>query len=322
MSTKCDNCKKSITKSSLGVECSKCDRVVHITNKCTGLSNKQITALKAAPSLEWTCLDCQAENPRRNSSILIPEEEEDEDEAPVQINQKKLLANISKEVEKALKKEMKELHDSLQFNNVKMEEMIECIDEFKKTIKSLERKNIEITNKYTNLETRVEAMEQRIHELEQESIGTCVEIANVSAVTKEEVQQVISNIALKLEQPKEGIKKVRQLHGKKDEVPKIFVELADTNTQEEWVVAAKDMKLTVADIHPTIKNNHSRIYIREAMTKYNKQLFWNTKQELKINRSFKFVWFKKGVIRARSKENEKVFTIRKLDDLQAIINRS
>lgn len=322
MSNKCYNCKKSITKSLVGVECSRCEKIVHLTNKCTGLSNKQITALKAAPSLEWTCLECQAEKPRRDSSIVIPEDDDDEDDDPVQINQKKLLGNISKEVEKALKKEMKELHESLQFNNAKMEEMLECIEEFKKSIKNLERKNVELTNKNTNLEIRIGAMEQRMQEQEQEKLGNCIEIANVSAETNEDVDKVVSTIASKLKLPKEGIKKCRQINSKKDKMPKILVDLVDEHTQEQWMEAAKRTKTTVAEVHPTLKNNHSIVYIREAMSKYNKQLFWNTKQELKVNKKFKFVWFKKGVIRARSDENEKVYIIRNADDLRVLSNKS
>lgn len=321
MSNKCDNCKKSVTKSLVGVECSRCEKIVHLTNKCTGLSNKQIAALKAAPSLEWTCLECQAEKPRRDSSIIIPEDDDDEDDSPVQINQKKLLGNISKEVEKALKREMKELHESLQFNNSKMDEMLECIEEFKKSIKHLERKNIELNNKNTNLEIRMGAMEQRIQELEQEKIGNCIEVANVSAETNEEAKQVVSSIAIKLKQSVEGIKRCRRLTGKKDQTPKILVELVDGDTKDQWIVAAKLTKTTVAEVHPTIKNNYTTVFIREAMTKYNKQLFWNTKQELKLNKKFKFVWFKKGIIRARSDENEKIYVIRNMDDLRAIIDK-
>lgn len=322
MSNKCDNCKKSITKSIIGVECSRCERTVHLTNKCTGLSNKQITALKAAPSLEWTCLECQAEKPRRNSSIIVPDDDDEDDDPTVQINQKKLLGNISREVEKALKKEMKELHESFQFNNIKMDEMIECFDEFKKAIKNLERKNIELTNKNTNLEIRVGAMEQRIQELEQEKLGTCVEISNVSAETNEEVSEIVNRIALKLVKNKVGIKKTQRLHGRKDQTPKILVELDDEQIKDKWIEAAKNSKTTISDIHPSEKDNHLLVYIREAMTKYNKQLFWNAKQELKVNKNFKYVWFKKGVIRARRDENEKVYIIRNMADLRTLAEKS
>lgn len=321
MSTKCDNCSKTITKTAPGVECGKCERIVHLATKCTGLNNKQIAALKAAPSLEWTCLECQAETPRRSSSIIIPDDECEEDEPNVQINANKLLSKISKEVEKALKKEMKELHESLQFNSSKLDDVVQCLDEFKKSIKSLERKNIELTNKNKNLETRVGAMEQRIQELEQEKMISSLEVANVPAESNEQAKQVVNNIAKKINQTLDGIKSTQRLQGKKDQPPKLLVVLQDEETRDRWVAAAKSIKTTVSDIHPTIANNNNSVFIREAMTNYNKHLLWNAKQELKVKNNFKFVWFKRGFVKARKDENEKIYTIRTIDDLQSITSK-
>ncbi|XP_046972771.1 uncharacterized protein LOC124539422 [Vanessa cardui] len=317
--SKCDACKNNITKTSPGLECSKCERIVHLNNKCTGLTNKQITALKAAPSLEWTCQQCQQESPRRYASIIIPEEEEEDDESPVQINANKFLKNITKEVEKTIKSELRELNDSLQFHSAKLDEVVECIDAFKKTIKNLERKNIELTNKNNNLEIRLGALEQRLQELEQEKLAKFIEIANVPYQKNEEIKEIVEKVAIKLKVPKEGIKSVRRLQGRNDQI--IKVELEDESTQEKWIIAAKGTKTTVSDINPTDKGNNNIVYIREAMTKLNKKIFWNAKQELKINQNFKFVWFKKGYVRARKDENEKTYTLKTMDDLYTIINK-
>lgn len=89
--SKCEAFKKMISKSMPGLECNKCQKIVHQNTKCTGLTNKKIAALKAATSLEWTCIvDSQRESPRRNSSIIILADSEEEDGTTVQINAKKL----------------------------------------------------------------------------------------------------------------------------------------------------------------------------------------------------------------------------------------
>ncbi|KAL4720823.1 hypothetical protein ACJJTC_007793 [Scirpophaga incertulas] len=215
-----------------------------MSTKC--LSNKQISALKATPSLEWACLQCQAESPRRTSSITLPDpddEDDDNGETPIQINSEKLLSNISKEVEKALKKEMKELYESLQFNSAKLDEVVKCMDEFKKTIKMLQRKNIELTNKNTNLETRVSGLVQRVQEMEQEKLSSYIKLANVRAGSSEELEQVVANVAIKLDQPKEGVMSVRQIHGKSAQIHKVLVELRDEATQGKWTTAARKTKL-------------------------------------------------------------------------------
>ncbi|CAH2234446.1 jg6123 [Pararge aegeria aegeria] len=264
--SKCDICKKSITKSLPGVECSKCEKIVHLNTKCSGLTNKQIVALKAASSLEWTCLDCQRDSPRRNSSIVIPEEDDDGDDTPVQINAKKLLNKITTEVEKAIKNEMRELNESLQFHSAKLEEVVECIDAFKQSIKVLERKNVELMNRNINLETRVGALEQRLHEIEQEKLINCVEIANVSYPSTEDLSKIVESVAIKLKQPLESVKNSQRLPGKKDQPMNIKVELKDESDQEKWILAAKSSKIIVADICPNEKNNHNSLSGRVGST--------------------------------------------------------
>lgn len=316
--SKCDSCKKNITKSSPGLECSKCERIVHLNPKCTGLTNKQIAALKAAPSLEWTCPECHQESPRRNSSIIIPEDEDDEEDAPVQINAKSLLSNITKEVEKAIKNEMAQLSESLQFHSDKLDEAMESMEAFKQTIKALERKNAELINKNNNMETRIGVIEQRMHELEQEKLTRYVEVANVPPQKNEDVRLLVDNIALKLNQPKEDIKSARRLHGWKQQSANILVELKDEERQENWIAVAKSTKPTVSDILPSEETNKTIVYVREAMTTHQKQLFWNTKQELKVNQNFKYVWFKKGMVKARKEDGDKVHILRNLSDVRRL----
>ncbi|CAG4944878.1 unnamed protein product [Colias eurytheme] len=232
-----NNKKKTVTKSIPGCECNKCERIVHLNTRCSGLTNKQIAALKAAPSLEWTCLECQRESPRRNSSIIIPEDD-DEDDTHVQINAKKLLNNITREVEKAIKSEMRELNEALQFNSAKLDEVVEIIDTFKQTIKTLERKNIELTNRNNNLETRVGALEQRLQEIEQVKLSKYVEIANIPHEATEVVNKLVEKVALKLNQPVESIRSSRRLQSK-NQPANIMVELRNEKAQEDWLTAAR-----------------------------------------------------------------------------------
>ncbi|XP_045492915.1 uncharacterized protein LOC123696052 [Colias croceus] len=317
--SKCDSCKRNLSKSSPGLECCKCERIVHLNPKCAGLTNKQITALKAAPNLEWTCHECQQELPRR-TSIITPEEDDDESDAPVQIDAKKLLSNISKDVERAIKNEMAQLHESLQFHSAKLDEAMECIEGFKKTIKALERKNTELINKNNNLETRVGALEQRIQEAEQEKLGKYIEISNIPNQTKEDIQLITENIANKLNQAKQDIKSARRLQGRKEQTANILIELIDEEVKEKWMTAARNTKLIVAAVIPNEKTNNNAVYVREAMTKHHKQLFWNAKQELKNNLNYKYVWFKRGLIKARKGDNDKIITLRSIKDIHALTN--
>jgi hypothetical protein len=93
--SKCDNCSKNITKNKPGIECNRCEKIVHLSNQCSGLTSKQLAALRATENLEWTCHECQ--NSSRRRSIIIPDYDEEEDNCAessnVQIDIKKLLGD-------------------------------------------------------------------------------------------------------------------------------------------------------------------------------------------------------------------------------------
>ncbi|CAG4930825.1 unnamed protein product [Parnassius apollo] len=76
--SKCDNCGKSITKTSPRFECNNCGKIVHANQLCTGLSSKQLSALHNAENLEWICEDCRKESPHRKS-FIVPENDGDDD---------------------------------------------------------------------------------------------------------------------------------------------------------------------------------------------------------------------------------------------------
>ncbi|CAB3259808.1 unnamed protein product [Arctia plantaginis] len=164
-------------------------------------------------------------------------------------------------------------------------------------------------------------MEQRIQELEQEKLGKFLEIANVPTDTNEEAKNVVENLAATIKQPKDGIKITRRLHARKDLPAKILVELRDEVTQEKWLTEVKSLKPYVADVHPACKNIKYVVYVREAMTQLNKQLLWNAKQELKTKQNYKYVWFKKGYVKAKRDDNEKIYTIRSNEDIQALTTK-
>ncbi|XP_045518559.1 uncharacterized protein LOC123710590 [Pieris brassicae] len=312
--SKCDQCNKPFSKSLPGCECARCEKMVHLNTRCSGLTNKQITALKAAPSLDWTCMECQQESPKRNSSLYLTEDAEED----IPMDTKGLIQKISKEVEKTIKKEINEFNQSLQFHSTKLDEVLGCIDAFKNTIKVLERKNTELIHKNNNLELRVGALEQRFHEMEQEKLSNFIEIANVPPASEENVRKLVENVALKLKQPFDSIRNTMRYQGKNDQPGIIQVKLNDKATQEKWIKAPKTIKTMVADVCPYEPNNNKIVFIREAMTKHNKSVLWEAKQELKNKQGYKYVWFKNDMVRARKDENTKIQNLRSVLDIQVL----
>lgn len=320
--SKCVKCKKSITNRSPGLECNKCGIQVHAKTDCTGLTNKQLAAVRGAENLEWTCNAC-AHSSFRKSSFIVPsddEEEEDSDNAnkELTLDSKRFLARITKEMEKILKKELEETNRSMQFLSDKVEDCLETIEVFKGRIKEMENKNQDLTNKNKFLENRIGALEQRITTMEQSSISRKLEIAGLPETDDENVQEIIKKTATKLNLTTADIESARRSRKGKSSV--ICLDMKNEDSKNTWISAAKKIPITSGDImnnrDPKISTN--KIYIREALTPYIKNLLWKAKQELKD--SYKFVWCKNGKIYARKSDKSELLFIRSESDITRVKN--
>ncbi|XP_047533394.1 uncharacterized protein LOC125068333 [Vanessa atalanta] len=323
---KCDKCNKYITKNKPGLECSRCEKVVHLNTICSELSNKQLSAVRAAENLEWTCRECHENSPKRHSIVIPDDDEEEEDkrnEAPdLKIDMQQLLVDITRQMEKTIKREMKELSQSLQFHSEKMDEVITMLEACQETIKDLKKKNIELINKNNNLETRVGALEQRLQEKEQRELSNCVEICNVPQRVDENTYLLAKQVAKKLNQQAEDIKEAIRLPGKKENPSPILIKLKNEQLQNSWLTSAKSSchKIKAVDIVPETTDKieiEKSIYLRETLTPYNRHLLWFAKKELST--TYKFIWIKKGILRARKEgDKEKAIIIRSKEDVNKL----
>lgn len=306
-----------------GVECNRCEKIVHLNNQCTNLTNKQLNALRASESLEWTCQECQNNSKRR--SLIIPNDSEGEDDGSdpptVQIDIKKLLGDISKEVEKAISKEMKDLNQTLQYQSDKMDDLVNSLEAMQSNISILQKKNVELVNRNNNLETRVGALEQRIQDMEQQKLCNYVEIHNLPQGEDENVNDIVTKVAKKLNQKTDEFRQVKRLAGRNERPGPVLVQLISEQAQASWITASKNMdaKITASDVVPqchTSKANNI-LFVCEALTPYNKQLLYQAKQDLK--ELYRYIWIKKGVLRVRKEgENQKPYVIRSFDDIKRL----
>lgn len=321
--SKCDKCNKNITKTKPGLECTRCEKLVHLNTVCSELTNKQLAAIRATDNLDWTCRECNDLSPKRRS-IVVPDDDDDEDKysdaQSLKIDVKQLLDDIKKEMEKTIKREMRDIAQSLQFHSEKMDELIANLEACQGTIRDLKKKNLELENKNNNLENRLSALEQCIHEKDQSTLNDSIEICNVPLGDNDNPTVITQIIAGKLNQQTSGIKEVTRLPGKKEHPGPIKVQLYSQQIQMEWLKSAKskDQVINMADIIPgATMATGKKIYIRESLTPYNKHLLWYTKKEL--NNIFKFIWIKKGILRVRKEGlNDKPIIIRSKEDVNKL----
>ncbi|KAI5633723.1 hypothetical protein NE865_09417 [Phthorimaea operculella] len=326
---KCEKCSKNITKSKPGLECGRCEKIVHLNTQCSGLTAKQQAALRATDNLEWNCQECRDTSIRHNSIVFPNDEDEDDVLSNVTLTGqpeiKKLLEDISKDlstkVEKSVRREMKSIDQAIQFNSNKLDDVLKKFEVCLESISELKKKNIELTNKNTHLETRVGALEQRIHEIEQRKLSKHIEVFNVPFNEPEDPLKLAGKVATILQQKSEDIKEAKRMPGRKDRTAPIQVKLRSETTQMQWLSAAKSKpdKILVSDVISSASGATAQVpvYIKEALTPYNKQLLWSAKQELQ--EKYKFIWCKKGVLRVRKEgSEEKPYIIRSMDDITAL----
>lgn len=323
--TKCDVCDKNITKRNPGMECRKCEKIVHATQVCSALTAKQLAVLRNTENLEWTCEECKLLSPRRKSSLIIPEDDEEEEEqgdrkySPIDV--KKLLKDISisSQVDKIVGKQLEPIEESLNFYGKKIDDFSTFVEGINQKLKDLENKNTYLVNQNKNLETRVSYLEQHIGSIEQANLGNKVEIAGVPYVKDEDLPTISNKIAVELKTDPTKIRSTRRISHKNVPEGPLLVELTDAEAASTIVRASKRNNLTAERVIPNIleESKKSNIFVRMALTKCNKTLLWNANQKLRP--SYKYVWFQDGKVLARKDDNVKPIIIRSTSDISKIL---
>ncbi|KAJ2948419.1 hypothetical protein O0L34_g7660 [Tuta absoluta] len=344
MSTKCSVCNKSVTKRSPAITCSKCDAIVHEKKDCSGLNNKQRAALHTASStLEWVCQDCHVSNSRR-TSFLDADTEDDDDESKDEESEhkvhvdmsgladnpdvKQLLAKITKEVEKILKRELQAVIKSVKYASDKVDEFDSVIKNNTEIIKNLERKQTALKNENTHLNTKIEALEQRVEIAEQAALVNYIEIAGIPALDneKENVEKIVQNVGIALQvvdknNITQAVLAARRLPSRQGKSSAILVQLLNENVKQKWINASREAGIVLSNVYPELKDvasGSNTVFIREALTPRTKYLLAKAKELLKDSIKYKFVWCKFGKVFARQSENTKIFWIRNQHDITTL----
>ncbi|XP_063381221.1 uncharacterized protein LOC134667732 [Cydia fagiglandana] len=327
---KCTVCQKSVTKKTPALTCSRCDNVVHEKTDCSGLTNKQRTALHAAETLEWVCRDCHLSSTRRTSFLSAVEDEDEDDEEAARavapsLNLKKLLDNISKEVHKIVMRELDELTKSARHASDKIDEFEESARASKERIKHLERQNSALKNQNTHLETRVAALEQRVDAIEQAAMVDCVEMIGVPLIMNEDTVKIAQKVGMSLKtldsNNMNSIRSARRLPSRDGKSGAILVQLSDSETKLRWISAARNADLLASSLLPDLTGTEAvaKITLREALTGRTKYLLFQAKSKLRDTQKFKYVWCKHGKVFARKGDKDKIYWVRNEKDIEELV---
>ncbi|CAK1595326.1 unnamed protein product [Parnassius mnemosyne] len=228
----------------------------------------------------------------------------------------KLLSDISTEVKKAVKKELASVNESLSSWCIKMNTINATLDTLTEKVKDLEKKNMYLTNQNTHLELKVNAMEQQIRNMDQKLLDNVLEISGIPEGKNENLEELSSKLASKLNIEKRQVSMVKRLKGRDGKEGVIQLVLQQEEQVNQWIRAARRETIAMEDIIPNVTNPdvaEIRVILRRALTKANKTLLWQAKQTLK--EAYKYIWFQGGRILARKNDNDKPIIIRSSCDI-------
>lgn len=236
------------------------------------------------------------------------------------IDTRKLVQDISRELKKTFREEIRNLESSLEYLSDQISTMDVSIKKQDAVIKNLENKNQDLQNKNKNLELRMTVLEQGMNNFEQKTLSASLEIAGLPDVPPSEVGKILETVATKLDMDKSDIQSSQRLPGTKEKPGAILVEMKTKSARRQWIDAGKEKCLTKGLLMPDIPKEEAdgRIFVREALTKHVKTILYNAKTQL--SKSFQFIWCKDGKVCVRKTSNSKIYYIRSMHDIIQIQN--
>lgn len=322
--SKCDVCNKGITSRSPGLECQSCAKTVHASKACSGLTTKQLSALRNADGLDWICEECSRNSPNRKSSFFVPDEEDDEEEMATpcntvgNIDSDKFLKDITAELKKVLKNELQPIQISMGLCSKRLEELTKTVEEQNKHIHELERKYNHLSNEKTHLELEVSSLKQHVRSIEQQRLDNVIEVTGVPKAQNEDLDGIGTKLAETLKVDKSHILNIKRVESRNEHEGNIQMEMKRVEYVQSWVRACKKEEVLLEQIIPTAPTeiSKSKVILRRALTRSNKSLLWLAKQKFKP--AYKYVWFQDGKVLLRKEDKDKPTVIRSEKDINQL----
>ncbi|KAJ8721572.1 hypothetical protein PYW07_002347 [Mythimna separata] len=298
--TKCDICNKGITNRAPGLECRSCAKTVHASKTCSGLTAKQLSALRNADSLDWICDECTQNSPNRKSSFFIPDEEEEEEEGATStrnimgncnVDSEQFLKDITAELKKVLRKELQPIELSISLCGQKVDDLTKTVEAQNKHIQELEKKYTHLRNEKTHLELEMSSLKQHLRNVEQQRLDNTIEVIGIPKAEEEDLDLISNKLAETLNVDKSQIMYVERMNSRNEREGNIQVELKRVDQARSWVQASRKKEVLLENIIPKapVQMAKTKVTLRRALTKANKSLLWLAQQKLRPAYKYKYM---------------------------------
>lgn len=287
---KCVKCCKNMPSKDGQFKCKKCLKVYHKT--CIKVSR-------------GVCENCMPENP-----VTSPTPKVFLDLDLKNLTVESLLHALNKKMEVVFK-----IKEDTGFYAEKYDEMLLKQNEILTAMKKQQNIIDDITNRCKHFEKLTQALEQRVQAIEQKDKNKNIEIVGVVLKENENIKETIGKIAMQLGVDIKDVESAwrvgRAVPGRRP--PPIVVRLRQEAARDFWM-GKRGLLRTNKVLFP--EEPDTPIYVNEDLTRYNRELLWNTKQSLRG--IFKYIWVKKGRILCKKGDDSKTIHITTRADLEAL----
>lgn len=328
---------KAVSAENAGIKCGACENWYHY-GKCSGLTKNTLKAMSSEDIDCWQCATCRVRKERQPLSAT-PTSGDKRAAGPTEANA--CCAEIVREIKKlgevvtALKNKIdsvdstvnmqvvknaaieakldmslqstQEIEKAMSLLSDKYDEILTKVDGQGKTVEQLKKKVDTLEAQVTDREKEIKGLQLAVDNAEQYSRRCNLEIHGLPEAKKEDLVEVVQNLAQKLELPvpsKEEIEAVHRLRAKEGKVPPIIVKFARRSVRDEWL----EKRLFLRS---------ESIFINENLTQRVKKLLWITKPIAK-SKGYQYVWTKNGKVLARKAPGQTVIRVDSEADLDKL----
>ncbi|XP_045492547.1 uncharacterized protein LOC123691991 [Colias croceus] len=253
------------------------------------------------------------------------EEDESEDDEGEDVNQgfQQILKDIQKKVSviPGLKKHLDDIKQSMSVLSEKYDTLLAEQEMSNEKITKLEKTVTSISNKCVYLEKCNIALEQKVHEFEQNTRKHNIEIVGIEQVPGENVKEVVNKVGKLLDVSCDDIEWVRRGPQRKQQDDKpapitVGFRTSGTGTRDNWLAQRRKLS-EVNSSMVTGGTKLNKVYINEDLTKATRSLLWNTKKQL-IG-SYKYIWVVNGKVLVKKAEGDKSLWLRSESDIRDLL---
>ena len=320
MSSVCQKCTKTLTKTSPGLQCSgACGLSFHANSHCSDVAKNQLSVINI-PGGRWLCQGCRSGDagPRAragsaaDSPLDLAFSSLDDLRAPGFSDPAELPGLL-----KSIVHEIKLLRTSVEFCSDKIsdfEKKLEKLNDYYKLTDTLNRENIILKKQISDLSYRVISLESHTR-------AKNVELQDIPEKNNENLINVVQKIGdhLRFRVDSSMLDTVFRVPSRSENKPKnIIIKFMSTINRDGFLAAAKALKSQPGNQKGLkIEGISAKFYINEHLAPQTKLLLKQAREQAKT-KNIRFVWAQNGNVLARKSEDSKITQINNLDDLDQL----